>query len=33
MAYIELERFAAEPHGVLRWMLTPKLAAGSGPRD
>ena len=25
---IELERFPAEPHGVLRWMLTPKLAAG-----
>ena len=25
---IELDRFPAEPHGVLRWMLTPKLAAG-----
>ncbi len=24
---IELERFAAEPHGVLRWMLTSRLAA------
>ncbi|HTW66595.1 MAG TPA: phosphohistidine phosphatase SixA [Bryobacteraceae bacterium] len=28
IACIELERFPAEPHGVLRWMLTPKLAAG-----
>jgi phosphohistidine phosphatase len=27
MACIELERFAAEPHGVLKWYLTPKLAA------
>ena len=25
---IELDRFPAEPHGVLRWMLTPKLASG-----
>ncbi len=25
---IELERFPPEPHGVLRWMLTSKLAAG-----
>lgn len=25
---VELERFPAEPHGVLRWMLTSKLAAG-----
>ena len=28
IACIELERFPAEPHGVLRWMLTPKLAGG-----
>ncbi len=28
MACVELERFPAEPHGVLRWILTPKLAAG-----
>jgi phosphohistidine phosphatase len=28
MACIELDRFPAEPHGVLRWMLTSKLAAG-----
>ena len=28
IACIELERFPAEPHGVLRWMLTSKLAAG-----
>jgi phosphohistidine phosphatase len=27
MACIEVERFPAEPHGVLRWMLTSKLAA------
>jgi phosphohistidine phosphatase len=27
MVCIELERFPAEPHGVLRWMLTSKLAA------
>jgi len=27
MACIELDRFPAEPHGVLRWMLTSKLAA------
>jgi len=26
LACIEMDRFAAEPHGVLRWMLTPKLA-------
>jgi phosphohistidine phosphatase len=25
---VEIERFAAEPHGVLRWMLTSKLATG-----
>jgi len=25
---IELERFGVEPHGVLRWMLTSKLASG-----
>src|SRR5580693_4666523 len=24
---IEMDRFPAEPHGVLRWILTPKLAA------
>jgi phosphohistidine phosphatase len=29
LACIELERFGAEPHGVLRWMLTSKLAAGN----
>jgi phosphohistidine phosphatase len=28
IACIEMERFPAEPHGVLRWMLTSKLAAG-----
>jgi phosphohistidine phosphatase len=28
MACIELDHFPAEPHGVLRWMLTSKLAAG-----
>jgi phosphohistidine phosphatase len=28
MACIELERFPPEPHGVLRWMLTSKLASG-----
>lgn len=28
IACIEIERFPAEPHGVLRWMLTSKLAAG-----
>ncbi|HMD51037.1 MAG TPA: hypothetical protein VKG79_18115, partial [Bryobacteraceae bacterium] len=27
IACIELERFPAEPHGVLRWLLTSKLAA------
>jgi phosphohistidine phosphatase len=26
IACVELDRFAAEPQGVLRWMLTPKLA-------
>jgi phosphohistidine phosphatase len=29
IACIELDRFPAEPHGVLRWMLTPKLAAAN----
>ncbi len=28
IACIEIERFPAEPHGVLRWILTSKLAAG-----
>jgi len=28
MICVEIERFPAEPHGVLRWMLTSKLAAG-----
>lgn len=28
MACVEVDRFPAEPHGVLRWMLTPKLAGG-----
>ena len=28
IACIELDHFPAEPHGVLRWMLTPRLAAG-----
>ena len=28
IACIELDRFPAEPHGVLRWMLTSRLAAG-----
>jgi hypothetical protein len=27
IACIELERFPAEPHGVLRWLLTSKLAS------
>jgi phosphohistidine phosphatase len=27
IACIEMERFPAEPHGVLRWMLTSKLAS------
>jgi phosphohistidine phosphatase len=27
IACVEVERFPAEPHGVLRWVLTPKLAA------
>lgn len=26
LACVEIDRFPAEPHGVLRWMLTPKLA-------
>jgi phosphohistidine phosphatase len=26
LACVEVERFPAEPHGVLRWFLTPKLA-------
>lgn len=26
MACVEIDRFAAEPHGILKWMLTPKLA-------
>jgi phosphohistidine phosphatase len=28
IACVELDRFPVEPHGVLRWMLTSKLAAG-----
>jgi phosphohistidine phosphatase len=28
IACIELDHFPAEPHGVLRWMLTSRLAAG-----
>lgn len=28
IACIELDRFPAEPHGVLRWMVTSKLAGG-----
>ncbi len=28
MVCLEINRFAAEPHGVLKWMLTPKLAGG-----
>ena len=27
IACVELDRFPAEPHGILKWMLTPKLAA------
>jgi phosphohistidine phosphatase len=27
LACIDVERFAAEPHGMLKWYLTPKLAA------
>jgi phosphohistidine phosphatase len=26
LACVQIDRFPAEPHGVLRWMLTPKLA-------
>jgi phosphohistidine phosphatase len=26
LACLEIDRFTAEPHGALRWMLTPKLA-------
>jgi phosphohistidine phosphatase len=29
IACVEVDHFPAEPHGVLRWMLVPKLAAGS----
>jgi phosphohistidine phosphatase SixA len=25
---VEVDRFPAEPHGVLKWYLVPKLAAG-----
>ena len=28
LACVEIDSFTAEPHGVLKWMLTPKLAAG-----
>ena len=28
IACVEIDRFAAEPHGVLKWLLTPKLATG-----
>jgi phosphohistidine phosphatase len=28
IACVEIDRFPAEPHGALRWMLTPKLAGG-----
>ena len=28
LACVEIDRFPEEPHGVLRWMLTPKLANG-----
>ena len=28
IACLEIDRFSAEPHGVLKWMLTPKLASG-----
>jgi phosphohistidine phosphatase len=28
LACVEIDRFTAEPHGVLKWMLTPKLAGG-----
>ena len=28
IASVEIDRFSAEPSGVLKWMLTPKLAAG-----
>lgn len=28
LACVEIDRFTAEPHGALRWMLTPKLAGG-----
>jgi len=27
MVLIEMDRFGAEPHGVLKWILTPKLAS------
>jgi len=28
LACVEIDHFSAEPQGVLKWMLTPKLAAG-----
>jgi hypothetical protein len=28
MACVEIDHFPAEPHGILKWMLTPKLASG-----
>jgi len=27
LACVEVDRFGAEPHGVLKWFLTPKLAS------
>jgi hypothetical protein len=27
LACVEIDHFTAEPHGVLKWLLTPKLAA------
>jgi len=28
MACVTIDRFGSEPQGVLRWMVTPKLASG-----
>jgi phosphohistidine phosphatase len=30
LACVEIDRFGAEPRGLLKWYLTPKLAAGCG---
>ena len=30
LACVEIDRFGSEPHGVLKWYLTPKIATGCG---